>query len=107
MIIIKNREVFKTTKVINALIGKEVRIVLKNNRRVFGTIEYLDKELYINVKGNIMGINVSEIESLEEIFDGKFLFRYFPYKIRDYSIILYQKTLFFVPILQVRNKFEP
>lgn len=54
------------TKVINALIGKEVRIVLKNNRRVFGTIEYLDKELYINVKGNIMGINVGEIESLEE-----------------------------------------
>lgn len=54
------------TKVINALIGKEVRIVLKNSRRFFGTIEYLDKELYINVKGNIMGINVDEIESLEE-----------------------------------------
>lgn len=48
------------TKVINTLIGKEVRIVLKNNRRVFGTIEYLDKELYINVKGNIMGIDISK-----------------------------------------------
>lgn len=53
------------TKVINTLIGKKVRIVLKNNRRVFGTIEYLDKELYINVKGNIMGIDISK-KNIEE-----------------------------------------
>lgn len=53
-------------KIIKELYGKEVRIVLKNNNKLFGILESYDKELYLNVKGNIMGIDITEIKSLEE-----------------------------------------
>lgn len=53
-------------KIIKELYGKEVRIVLKNNNKLFGILESYDKELYLNVKGNIMGIDITKIKSLEE-----------------------------------------
>lgn len=37
-------------KIIKELYGKEVRIVLKNNNKLFGILESYDKELYLNVK---------------------------------------------------------
>lgn len=60
------KEVLRMIKIIKELYGKEVRIVLKNNNKLFGILESYDKELYLNVKGNIMGIDITEIKSLEE-----------------------------------------
>lgn len=53
-------------KIIKELYGKEVRIVLKNNNKLFGILESYDKELYLNLKGNIMGIDITKIKSVEE-----------------------------------------
>lgn len=60
------KEVLRMIKIIKELYGKEVRIVLKNNNKLFGILESYDKELYLNVKGNIMGIDITKIKSLEE-----------------------------------------
>lgn len=53
-------------KIIKELYSKEVKIVLKNNNKLFGILESYDKELYLNVKGNIMGIDITKIKSVEE-----------------------------------------
>ena len=39
---------------------------MKNNNKLFGILESYDKELYLNVKGNIMGIDITKIKSVEE-----------------------------------------
>lgn len=54
------------SKIIKSLIGKEVRIVLKNNNKIFGILESCDEELYINSKGNIIGIKINNITKIEE-----------------------------------------
>ena len=60
------KEVLRMIKIIKELYSKEVKIVLKNNNKLFGILESYDKELYLNVKGNIMGIDITKIKSVEE-----------------------------------------
>ena len=60
------KEVLRKIKIIKELYSKEFKIVLKNNNKLFGILESYDKELYLNVKGNIMGIDITKIKSVEE-----------------------------------------
>lgn len=62
-------------KICSALIGKEVRVTLNNGVKYYGTLEsYIPAgkegnaydEIYINSKGNIMGLLKSKVTYIEE-----------------------------------------